>query len=116
MAYDPLIAEQICAYLLSKDIAYREVNMMGGLCIMLDEKMCDAVMGDTLMERIDPIIYDSSLEKRGCNEMKFSGRALLGYVLVDLDEVNADNGLEYWVDLCLIFTPKAKANKKKVKK
>lgn len=116
MAYDPLIAEQIRVYFLDKHIEFREVKMMGGLCIMVDEKMCVGVMGDTLMARIDPTIYDKLLEKKGCNEMKFTGRSLIGYVLVDLDEVATDKGLGYWVDLCLEFNPKAKASKKKAKK
>lgn len=116
MAYSELLAEKIRLEFLTKSIENREIKMMGGLCFMVDEKMCVGVMGDTLMARIDPDIYESSMAKNGCIEMKFTGRPMKGFVIVDLEEVDAANDLSYWVDLCLEYNPKAKASKKKRKK
>ena len=116
MAYSELIAEKIRVHFLTKGVENREIKMMGGLCFMVEDKMCVGVMADTLMARIDPEIYESSIVKNGCKEMKFTGRPMKGFVIVDLDEVDTVNDLAYWVDLCLEYNPKAKASKKKRKK
>lgn len=90
--------------------------MMGGLCYMVDGKMCVGVLKDEVMARIDPEIYQESLEKPGCKEMNFTGRPMKGFVFLTDEAIDEDRNLSYWLQLALDFNPKAKASKKKKKK
>eukprot|EP01030_Chromulinospumella_sphaerica_P009988 gene9988-9793_t len=61
-----------------------EKHMFGGTCYMLNGKMCVGVVGDEMMCRIDPDVYASALERKGCREMVFTGKPMKGYVYNDL--------------------------------
>jgi len=113
MAYDEFLADRIRDALKSRKISFEERKMMGGLCYMVDDKMCVGVVKDNLMARIDPEIYDEVLTKTGCREMDFTGRPLKGFVFVEPQGVDLDEDLDYWIELCLDFNPKASSSKKK---
>ena len=113
MAYDEFLEERISNVLNRKKISFEAKKMMGGLCYMVDEKMCIGIVKDELMARIDPEIYEQCLKKDGCKEMNFTGRAMKGMVFVEPHAFDSESDLEEWVDLCLEFNPKAKSSKKK---
>lgn len=115
MAYDEFLADRIRFFLKDKQVLFEEKKMMGGLCYMVDNKMCIGVVKNNLMARIDPEIYEQALSKRGCREMDFTGRAMKGFVFVESGGVDMDVDLDYWIKLCLDFNPKAKSSKKKKK-
>jgi hypothetical protein len=48
--------------------------------------------------------------------MDFTGRPMKGYIFVTPDGFDSEDDLSYWIDRCLEFNPKAKANNKKSKK
>jgi TfoX/Sxy family transcriptional regulator of competence genes len=113
MAYSEHLADRIRKVLQERKVRYEDKKMMGGLCIMVKDKMCVGVMGDELMARIDPELYDAALKKKGCHQMDFTGKPLKGFVLIKPKGIDMDKDLEYWIDLCLAFNPKAKSSKKK---
>ena len=113
MAYNELLADRIRNVLSDRKIVAEEKKMMGGLCFMVDDKMCVGVIKDGLMARIDPEIYNQALKVKGCREMDFTGRPMKGFVQVDPVGTDMDEDLSYWIDLCLEFNPKAKSSKKK---
>lgn len=113
MAYDDYLAERIELILHRQKVVFEAKKMMGGLCFMVDDKMCLGIVKDQLMARIHPDIYQESLQKKGCNEMNFTGRAMRGYVFIDPHALDKEEDLEYWVNLCLEFNPLAKSSKKK---
>ena len=113
MAYDEYLEERIERVLKGRKVAYEPKKMMGGLCFMVGDKMCIGIVKDQLMARINPDIYQESLEKDGCNEMNFTGRPMKGYVFIDPHAIDKEEDLEYWVDLCLEFNPLAKSSRKK---
>ena len=113
MAYSEFLADRIERILKEKGTIYIEKKMMGGLCYMVDDKMCFGIVKDELMARINPDIYEESLTKPGCKEMNFTGRAMKGFVFVDAEGIDTDDQLEYWIQLCLDFNPLAKSSKKK---
>ena len=113
MAYDNYLAERIDRVLSSKKVGFEIKKMMGGLCYMVDDKMCLGIVKDQLMARIDPEIYQSSIKKEGVNEMNFTGRPMKGFVFIDPFVIDAEDDLECWIDRCLEFNPKAKSSKKK---
>lgn len=113
MAYDTYLVERISNLFKERKLEVRIMKMMGGLCYMLDEKMCCGVLKNQLMARVSPDLYEELLQKPGCNEMNFTGRPMKGYVFVNEDAIDKDADLAYWIDLCIAFNPLAKSTKKK---
>lgn len=113
MAYDEHLADRIENSLSAKRIHFVAKKMMGALTFMVDDKMCVGVVKDQLMARIDPEFYEEALTKKGAREMDFTKRPMKGYVFVDPEGWDMDEDLDYWIDLCLAYNPKAKASKKK---
>jgi len=83
MAYDELLADRIRFVLKEKRVRNIEKEMMGGLCFMVDEKMCVGIVKNELMARIDPEIYKVALKRKGAKEMNFTGRPMKGFVFVE---------------------------------
>ncbi|MEP7255423.1 MAG: TfoX/Sxy family protein [Ferruginibacter sp.] len=90
-----------------------EKKMFGGLCFMVNDKMCVGVEKERLMVRLDPAKFDEMMEKEGCKPMDFTGKIMKGYVFVDIEALNTKNKLAYWIKLALDFNKVAKASKKK---
>lgn len=122
MAYDEFLADRARQVLKSNSISFTEKKMMGGLCFMVDDKMCFGMHIDKgtytslLMARVGLNNYEKALEKQHCTEMNFTGRTMKGYVFISEDGFDMDEDLNYWIQLCLDFNPLAKSSKKKVKK
>ena len=115
MAYNEYLADRIRNVLNERKASYEEKKMMGGLCFMVDDKMCVGIVKDELMARIGPEKYETALQKNGCKPMDFTGRPMKGYVFVEPDAIDMEDDLAYWVQLCLDFNPLAKSSKKKKK-
>jgi hypothetical protein len=113
MAYDELLADRIRNTLADKKVDAREMKMMGGLCFMVDEKMCIGIIKNNLMARIGTEAYEAALSKNGVQPMDFTGRPMKGYVFIDPIGVDMEEDLEYWIQKCLDFNPQAIASKKK---
>lgn len=112
MAYSEQLADRIRFVLKSEKILSREQKMMGGLSFLVDDKMCIGVVKDNLVARIDPEFYEQALTKNGCRKMEFTGREMKGFVSIEPLGIDMDTDLEYWIQLCLDFNPKAKSSKK----
>lgn len=121
MAYDEFLADRIRRTLNEKAITAEEKKMMGGLCFMVDGKMCFGLDTDKktgvarLMCRIGEAQYEDALKKPHCSEMDFTGRAMKGYVFVGEKGLDSDSDLSYWIQRCLDFNPFAKSSKRKSK-
>lgn len=115
MAFDTFLADRIHKILKDKYITFEEKKMMGGLCFMVDDKMCTGIVKNQLMCRIGPKKYEEALTIPGCKEMTFTGKPMPGYVFVEPEAVDSDDDLAYWIQLCLDFNPQAKSSKKKKK-
>ena len=90
-----------------------EKKMFGGLCFMVNDKMCVGVEKERLMIRLNPEKYDEVLEKEGCTPMDFTGKIMKGYVFVNIDALATKKKLEYWIKLALEYNKIAKPSKKK---
>lgn len=115
MAFDEELAERVRKGLRGRDVAWDEKRMMGGLCFMVDEKMCVGVSEDRLMVRLNPKDYDAMLERPGAEPMDFTGRPMQGYLWVFEEGLRGAEGLEFWLEEALKFNPWAKAAKGKKK-
>lgn len=115
MAYNELLGDRIRQTLNEKQVAFEEKKMFGGLCCMVDTKMCVGIVKEDLMARIGPNAFEDALKQKGVRDMDFAGRPMKGYVFVEPEAIDQDAQLEHWVQLCLDFNPLAKASKKKKK-
>lgn len=87
---------------------------MGGLCYMVNDKMCIGVEKDKIMARVGPDNYDAAMKRKGAKPMDFTGKVMRGFIFVDTKNVAKDSDFKYWVDLCLEYNPKAKITAKKI--
>ncbi|HSY77339.1 MAG TPA: TfoX/Sxy family protein [Bacteroidia bacterium] len=115
MAYNEKLADRVRESLVTVK-KVEEKNMFGGVCFMVDGKMCIGVVDDEMMCRIDPNMDEIVLKKRGCRQMDFTGKPMKGYVFVGGEGMKTKDTYEYWINLCLEFNSRAKASKKKPKK
>lgn len=111
MAYDEHLIDRLSFLLDNKKVHYEAKKMFGGLCYMIDKKMCVCGMKDKLMARVGPEQYQEALVQEGAEEMKFTGRPLKGFIFVKGEGTDTDEQLEYWVDRCLEYNPLAKSSK-----
>jgi TfoX/Sxy family transcriptional regulator of competence genes len=112
MAYDEKLANRIRESLIGVK-KVREKEMMGGLTFMVNDKMCIGIIKNEMMCRIDPLLEDEVLAKKGCRVMDFTGRPMKGYIMVDDSGMKSKRDFDYFVGLCLSFNKIAKASKKK---
>ena len=92
-----------------------EKHMFGGVCYMLNGKMCVGVVKEEMMCRIDPAIHEKMLEKRGCRTMDFTKKPMRGYVFISEEGMKTKKEFDHWISLCIDFNKNAKASKKKKK-
>jgi len=115
MAYNEKLADRVREIIAVHHKRVTEKRMFGGLCFMVNDKMCVGVEKERLMVRLDPEKQEEVMEKEGARPMDFTGKVMKGYVFVDIEALNTKKKLEYWMNLALEYNKKAKASKKKKK-
>lgn len=113
MAYDEQLARRVRRALTARGVAFEEKPMMGGLCFMVDGKMCVGVEKQRLMVRLDPEKQHAALRRLGCVPMDFTGRPMRGFVFVNGEGTASGARLASWLDLALKFNPRAVASKRR---
>lgn len=102
MAYDLKTAERVRQLLLKRsDVA--EKRMVGGLSFVVGGSMCCGVTGSSLMVRVGAEQRDRVLAQPHVRPMKFAGRPLAGFVLIDPEGFRTDSALAAWVQRGLDF-------------
>jgi TfoX/Sxy family transcriptional regulator of competence genes len=112
MAYNEKLADRIREALANTPKTI-EKNMFGGVCFMVNNKMCVGVVKDEMMCRVNPEAQEVALERTGCRIMDFTGRPMKGYIFVNEEGLKKNKDFLYWIDLSLAFNKLAKASKKK---
>jgi TfoX/Sxy family transcriptional regulator of competence genes len=113
MAYNEKLAERVKAIISVNHKNIVEKKMFGGLCFMVNDKMCVGVESARLMVRLDPEKYEQVIKLEGCHPMDFTGRVMKGYVFVDIDALNTNKKLDFWMNLALEYNKIAKPSRKK---
>jgi TfoX/Sxy family transcriptional regulator of competence genes len=116
MAYNEKLANMTRELIALAEKKVEEKAMFGGLCFMVNDKMCVGVEKERLMVRLDPVRYEEVMEKEGCKPMDFTGKVMKGFVFVDADVLTTKKKLEYWIKLALEYNKIAKSSKKKTAK
>ncbi len=115
MAYNEKLANRVREIFARLAPETTEKVMFGGLCFMVDEKMCAGILKEELMVRLNPDSTETVLEMEGCRPMDFTGKSMKGFVYISGDTVLRNDRLEYWIRLALEYNPLAKVTKKKTK-
>lgn len=113
MATDLYLLDRIISAMSAKKVSWVEKKMFGGNCFMVDDKMCFGTYKGGLMLRIDPDETDELIKREGAGQMIHGGRPMNGYLFVEPEGYDSDEDLNFWIQKCLDFNPKAKASKKK---
>lgn len=118
MAYDEFLADRIRSLFTSKSIFFHEKKIFGGLCFMVDDKMCCGIMfnkkknTDTLMIRIGENAQIENKNRVGFQEMDFTGRPMKGYAFITPEGYDSEPDLAHWIQFCLNFNSIAEKSKK----
>lgn len=115
MAYNENLANRCREIIAQSQDNVEEKKMFGGLCFMVNDKMCLGVMKDKLMLRLNPDFMESVLEMDGCEPMDFTGKTMKGFVYVAEDELMTKKKLNFWIQMALDYNPLAQSSKKKKK-
>ena len=113
MAYNEKLADRVREIIAAKASRVEEKKMFGGLCFMVNDKMCVGVEKDRLMLRTDPLRFEELVEKEGCHPMDFTGKVMKGFLYVDAGVLSTKKKLEYWLKMAMDYNEIAKPSKKK---
>lgn len=108
-----ITALRIADILTAKGVAFEQKRMFGGDCFMVDDKMLTGTYKGGIMARVDPEEEETLTQRPGAVSMIHGGRAMPGYLMIDPVGYDSDKDLEFWVDKCLEYNPKARSSKKK---
>ena len=64
MAYNEFLADRVRISLKDNQTTFEEKKMFGGICFLVDEKMCLGVIKDDLMVRLDPEIQVDVIKEK----------------------------------------------------
>jgi hypothetical protein len=94
--FDEGLAERIREVLEARP-GVSEKRMFGGLVFMLKGNMCVGIVKDRLMVRVGPDAYESLLKAPHARKFDITGKPLKGFLLVEPDGFESDQGLGRWV-------------------
>jgi hypothetical protein len=97
MAYDEELAHRV-RELLADEHGLSEMRMFGGLAFLLNGNMSVAVSGQGgLMVRVHPDATAEALSRPHTREFVMRGRAMAGWIRVDVEGVATKRRLGAWV-------------------
>lgn len=115
MAYDEELADRIRA-LLGDAADLTEQKMFGGLAFLIGGNMAVAASGEGgLLVRVDPEQTDHLVSTTKARPMVMRGRAMDGWLRVDLEHVNTKRELSTWVKRGTTYASSLPPKKKKAR-
>jgi TfoX/Sxy family transcriptional regulator of competence genes len=98
------LADRLRNSLRERNIVFEEKKMFGGLAFMVNTHMTVGITNkNALMVRCLKDGYQKLLGQSGASPMIFTGRPMAGFLFVDLDAIDKDEQLAFWVDIALDF-------------
>jgi TfoX/Sxy family transcriptional regulator of competence genes len=113
MPYNEQLANRVREIIALTHNNIEEKKMFSGLCFMVNDKMCVGIHENKIMVRLDPELYDTVMEKEGCEPMDFTGKIMKGFVYVNANALQSKKQLNYWIQLALEYNKVAKSSRKK---
>jgi TfoX/Sxy family transcriptional regulator of competence genes len=113
MAYNELLADRVREIIAAATDRVEEKKMFGGLCFMVNDKMCVTVKFNRIMVRIAPEQFEKAMETEGFEPMVHGGRQMPGFGYVQEDLIRTQKQLQHWVSLALEYNKIVEPAKKK---
>ena len=99
MAYDEALADRI-RELVAGEPSLTEKKMFGGLAFLIGGNMAVAASGQGgVLVRVDPAQSERLVASTNARLMEMRGRAMQGWLRVDLEDVRTKPQLARWVEL-----------------
>ena len=89
-----------------------EKKMFGGICLMVDGKMCVCVRNQYMLCRLNPETCTEEAEKNGVEQMVHGGRVMPGFMYVYPEAMKTESDFNYWINKALAYNKIAKSSKK----
>jgi TfoX/Sxy family transcriptional regulator of competence genes len=102
MAFSEALAERI-RDALARKWAIEEKKMFGGIGFLLNGNLLVGVWKDSLIVRLGPDEGDEALKEPHVKEFDITGRAMMGWVLVEPEGVEDDEQLSAWIQRAVKF-------------
>jgi TfoX/Sxy family transcriptional regulator of competence genes len=102
MAFSEALAERI-RQRLSRRKNIVERKMFGGVGFLLNGNLLVGVWKDSLIVRLGFDNYDDALREPHVREFDITGRAMMGWVLIEPAGVESDDQLAGWIERALKF-------------
>ena len=103
MAYDKALANRIRA-VVEGERGVSEQRMFGGLAFLMDGNMAVAASGEGgMLLRVDPAQTGSLASQPAVRRFEMRGRAMDGWLRVDVAAVQSDDDLRRWVSLGVAY-------------
>ena len=96
IAYDEGLVQRVREEM-SALAGYEEKRMFGGVGFMLQGNMACGVNGDDLIVRVGPEQYEDALAAPHTRPFDMTGRPMKGWVYVNAEGYETDDGLQAWV-------------------
>jgi TfoX/Sxy family transcriptional regulator of competence genes len=113
MAYNETLANRVREMIALITDAVEEKKMFGGLCFMVNDKMCVGIKPDSIMVKISPESFSAALEEEGFTPMVRNGKNVVGFGFISEDVLTTKKQLQYWINLALEYNQTAKSIKKR---
>lgn len=113
MSFNEQLADRVREMLAATTHKVEEKKMFGGLCFMVNDKMCAGVRANSIMVRLDPELTEEVLEEEGCEPMIHGNRVAKGYFFIDDSVLQTKKQLSRWIKMALEFNKTAKSSRKK---
>lgn len=113
MPYNEKIADRVREIIASTTDKVEEKKMFGGLCFMVDDKMCVGVKADRIMVRISPEAFEKAMAEEGFEAMVHGGKTVAGFGFVHEEQLATKRQLLHWVNLALQFNKEVPPSKKR---
>lgn len=102
MAYDEGLAERLRETLLDYPPT-SEKKMFGGLSFLLNGNLCIGVIGEDLIVRVGADAHPAALQQAYTRAFDFTGKPMIGWIVVAPDGLETDEALQAWVDRAISF-------------
>ena len=102
MAYSESLALRIRQIVVRRQ-GITEKKMFGGVCFLLNGKMCVGVWKNSLIARLGTEQEAEALLDPHVKKMDLTGKPMKGWVLVEPDGVENDEQLSGWIEQAIKF-------------
>jgi TfoX/Sxy family transcriptional regulator of competence genes len=89
-----------------------EKKMFGGLCFMVNARMCVGIVKDKLMVKVGAANDALALAQPHARPMDFTGKPMKGFVFVAPPGFEEDARLQWWVSQAVAFARTSQTKKK----